>query len=316
MITGENRTELKTKGYTVVPGVISPSNCDKYVKEYQQWLLQFGKKWPKSHSSLINGYNTGHLDTTWHIRLESKDVFSQIWGTDKLLASFDAIAIGRPPESGKEKFDSSNYWLHLDQESTRVGLHAYQGGVYLEEAALDDWTLQVMENSHNVFEKFFSEDRQAAERSDKEKFFELTKTQIKYFEDNGCKIKRIPVPKGGLVLWDSRLVHANAAPLEGRANPGRWRYVVFVSMTPALWASAQDLALKQDAFQNTRMTNHWSSNGSVLIEEPASSKAFPKKAPELASCLHVQQLAGVKSYNFKDGKPNGPTKPCTKTQET
>lgn len=314
MLTAQNYKDLEDNGYTVVPGVIARADCDTYIDSYNQWLTQFQhRNWPKSNKGLIRGYNTGHLDPTWKIRLQAKDVFSQLWKTEKLMTSFDSIAIGRPPEDGEEPFDDGRTgWLHLDQEASREGLHAYQGGVYLDEACDDDWTLQVMEKSHKVFKTFFDESESATERSIDRQFFKLSKTQVRYFEEKGCKIKRIPVPKGGIVLWDSRLVHANAQPIKGRANPGRWRYVVFVSMTPAMWASHEDLLIKVAAYEGAKMTNHWSSEGTILLNESAASKSFQKKLPDIARTLEAQMLAGIVPYEFDDGNPNGPSKPVTR----
>ena len=71
-------------------------------------------------------------------------MFAQLWGTEELLTSIDAVAIGRPPEQGGEQFHGPDQsWLHIDQGAGRVGLHAYQGGVYLETANLDDWVFEV-----------------------------------------------------------------------------------------------------------------------------------------------------------------------------
>lgn len=314
MITAANFKELEDEGYTVVPGALTPADCDRYREMYDQWLTHFPQgKWPKSSRGLIRGFNTGHLDPTWRIRLQVKDVFSQVWKTEKLMTSFDSIAIGRPPEDGEEPFDDENTnWLHLDQEACRDGLHAYQGGVYLEDACEDDWTLQVMAKSHRVFHKFFAENPKAKAISIEKQFFRLSKPQVRYFEQNGCKIKRVAVPKGGLVLWDSRLVHANAQPKEGRDNPGRWRYVVFVSMTPAHWADDDDLAIKAEAYAGSKMTNHWSSEGTMLMKESAESKSHRKKLPDIARTPEAQLLAGVIPYDFDDGKPNGPPRPFTR----
>lgn len=212
----------------MVPNVLSIKECDEYIAEYSKWVHNF-PKWPKSRKGIIHGYHSGHLDTTWKVRIKAKGVFSQIWKTDKLLSSFDSVAIGRPPEDGEEPFDDgASHWLHLDQESTRQGLHAYQGAVNLEEACIDDWTLQVMAKSHKFFETYFAQNEKAAEKSAASNFFRLNKTAFRYYEKNGCKIVRVSVPKGGIVLWDSRLVHANSQPIDGRQNTGRWRYVVFV----------------------------------------------------------------------------------------
>ena len=311
MLTEANFKDLQELGYTVVTNVLSVADCDKYMEEFSDWATDF-PTWPKSRKGIIHGKQTGHLSTTWQVRLKTKNVFSSIWKTDKLLTSFDSIAIGRPPEQGEEPFDDGNSnWLHLDQEPTRVGLNAYQGAVYLEEACTEDWTLQVMDKSHKVFQQFFAENPKAAEKSADKKFYRLTKTNVKYFEKYGCKIVRVHVPKGGMVLWDSRVVHDNAQPKKDRQNPGRWRYVVFVSMTPAVWASAEDIDLKQKAYYGSKMTNHWSSQGSTLMKATLRTKEPPLKMPEVAKTPEAQKLAGVIAYDFEDGNPNGPTKPLT-----
>lgn len=134
MLTDANRVELEERGFTVIPGVLTEPKCDRHIANYRKWLSQFKDgNWPPSKASLISRYNIGNFETTWEIRLKTKSVFAQVWGTEKLLTSVDAIAIGRPPEDGEEEFESpGQHWLHTDQSARRKGLHAYQGGVYLE----------------------------------------------------------------------------------------------------------------------------------------------------------------------------------------
>ena len=135
MLTGENLDDLEKTGYTVVPNVVFPDDCDAAISEYKEWLSQFkAGAWPKGFSGIINRYNTGHMTPTWKMRLKTKPVFAQLWKTDKLLTSFDAISIGSPPEDGREDFQKpGDHWLHTDQHALRVGLHAYQGALFLEE---------------------------------------------------------------------------------------------------------------------------------------------------------------------------------------
>ena len=79
-------------------------------------------------------------------------MFAELWGTNELLTSIDAVAIGRPPEQGEEQFHSADQsWLHIDQGAGRVGVHAYQGGVYLEKADADDWVFEVNANISRLF---------------------------------------------------------------------------------------------------------------------------------------------------------------------
>ncbi|KAK3608565.1 hypothetical protein CHS0354_042550 [Potamilus streckersoni] len=312
MITDTNLQELEEKGYTVVPNVVTPDDCDQCVAQYKEWLSQFKNgDWPLSSYSLIRNYNVGHMVPTWFIRLKSKTVFEQLWKTEKLLSSFDAIAIGRPPEDGVERFDEpGRSWLHLDQNHSRVGLHACQGAVYLEEACEDDWTLQVLESSHKYFTEFFEQNHKASLRSNLNALYRLRDNDFDFFEKKNCQVKRVPVTKGGMVLWDSRLVHANANPQRGRKHHGRWRYVVFVSMTPAHWAGPDDLETRKFAYENVKMTTHWSSNGVRFSSTaPTNNVLYPEMLPDIAKNTEAKQLSGVLPYSKTDGKPIGPMKP-------
>lgn len=215
MITEDNLTDLEEKGVTVVPKVITEDECDEAVGDFRVWLSKFGDSFPRSSNSVIWDYNAGHMDVSWRLRLKAKPVFAQVWKTEKLLTSFDAIAIGRPPEDGEETFDDSEqHWLHADFTPARVGLHAYQGALYLEEQTADDWTFQVMEGSHKLLDEFFVNFPERADSARRLGFhFDLSDRDVEYFKSRGCVITRVPVPKGGIALWDSRLVHANARPV-------------------------------------------------------------------------------------------------------
>lgn len=312
MLTDENFTDLKVKGYTVVTDVLTVEECDQTVDQYKEWLSQFKDgEWPFSVNSLIQRYNVGNMHPTWFVRLKSKKVFAQVWKTDKLLSSVDAIAIGRPPESSDEQFSMpGDHWLHLDQNPSRDGLHAYQGAVYLERADEDDWTLHVLESSHLHFKDFYETNSRASMKSEINLYYSFLDEEVKYMKNKGCELKRVPVPKGGMVLWDSRLVHANANPLKGRKNPGRWRYCVFVSMTPAIWATKEDMKKKKEAYNNAWMTTHWSSQGIMFFKTSIPSFApreveYPTQQPEIAKSREAKLISGALEYDFQDGEPTG-----------
>ncbi|XP_045162635.2 uncharacterized protein LOC123527316 [Mercenaria mercenaria] len=312
MITEDNWKDLEVKGFTVVPNVLTAEECDIAIADYRTWLSGFGENFPNTYNSIIWGYNVGHMDVTWRLRLKVKPVFSQIWKTDKLLTSFDAVAIGRPPEDGVERFDDpKQHWLHADCTPSRIGLHAYQGALYLEEQEEDDWTFQVMEGSHRKLEEMFAKFPDSAERARRcGCHFDLSEQDVAYFKSLGCDVVRVPVPKGGLALWDSRLVHANARPLKNRRNSCRWRFVTFISMTPAIWANEEDIRKHQEMFKMQTLSTHWSSQGikyaDVSLDNKSSpSKPVPATLPEIARTEEVMELSAMLPYNYSDGKPNG-----------
>lgn len=117
-----------------------------------------------------------------------------------------------------------------------------------------------------------------------------------------------------MVLWDSRNVHDNIAPQKGRVTSDKWRFVVFVSMAPAIWAKDDDIELKRKAYTEMVSTAHWSCQGVRLF--PCTSEARGSKnkriiemineQPAIAKTQTVRQLAGMEPYDFEDGKSNGP----------
>ncbi|PVD36948.1 hypothetical protein C0Q70_03941 [Pomacea canaliculata] len=133
--------ELNDKGYCVIPDVLTSEECDVYTGKLRDWLSTFGAdEAPYQQYSIINSYRVGHLEPTWEVRLKVKSVFQTIWQTDKLLSSFDSVAIAEPPEKKSQEFHTPNTnWFHMDQIAIRVGLHGYQGAVYLEETSETDY---------------------------------------------------------------------------------------------------------------------------------------------------------------------------------
>ncbi|XP_023933707.1 uncharacterized protein LOC112042773 [Lingula anatina] len=261
---------------------------------------------------LITSFKVGHLEASWAIRLKSKAVFEELWGTAKLWSSIDAVAIGRPPEDGVTEFaEPGSHWLHVDQGAHKEGLHAYQGGVYLENTDCDDWCFQAILGSHKYHQAFCNTFPNAVKMSTITDFYPFEKPgEIKWFEDRGCQVKRIPAPKGSIVIWDSRTVHANIRPIKGRQHPGRWRYVTMVSMTPAAWATQADLESRREAYNNLKMTTHWSSQDvNVLGEYDINQVNTVTELPSNARSREARLLAGDLEYAFEDGESNGPEKP-------
>ncbi|KAK7094040.1 uncharacterized protein [Littorina saxatilis] len=307
LLKPRHRDDLRRQGYTVVKGVLTEEECTQYIQEYRDWIKDNFDEglFPHCSNSLIQRYSIGHLSPSWSVRLKAQPVFAELWETQELLSSTDAVVIGRPPEEGEEAFHTlDKSWLHNDQGAGRIGLHAYQGAVYLETANMDDWVFECMDGSHKLLEKFYEEhpeEREASINSDKD-HLRLEEKHVKWFRERGCLRRRVAVPaRGSIVLWDSRLVHNNVRPIRGRSNPGRWRWAVMVCMTPACWADKDSLRLKRKAYRELRMTTHWPSNGvrlfpNALPEGAPRAKHPLKKLPEVAKTLEALQLAGVMPY--------------------
>jgi hypothetical protein len=66
-------------------------------------------------------------------------------------------------------------------------------------------------------------------------------------------IVKVCAPAGSLVLWDSRVVHANCPPSTGRGP----RMCAYASMQPRAYASVKELAKRVRLFEAGRQTGHW-----------------------------------------------------------
>ncbi|XP_048764556.1 uncharacterized protein LOC125672352 isoform X2 [Ostrea edulis] len=314
----EIRKELEDKGYVVVPDLLTLKECDTLTSQYKDWVDKFdeGVIPLQKRTSVIQTYRVGHFQQSWEVRLRAKAVFQAVWRTEKLLSSIDGIAISKPPQSDRECRDDRKDWLHLDQGAQREGLHAYQGAVYLEEQTQDDFCFRVLTKSHLYHSEFFQTFPDGVTKTERLEFYKLSQAEKDFYYKKGCTFECVPVPKGGIVLWDSRTVHDNTPPISKRPNPDRWRFVVFVSMTPAIWASEKDLEFKADAYRRMLLTSHWSSQGLKTFKEYKDGQRKRNYVnlsidylPDIAKTSEARLLAGAERYDFEDGNPNGPEAP-------
>ncbi len=218
-----------------------------------------------SHGMLLQHYGVGHAQHLWDVRQNVKvvDVFSQLWAVPRedLLTSFDGTSIALPHEITNRGHDRGCVWLHLDQSPTRPELECYQGWVTSRDTHVGDATLTFLTDSHRHLCDF----RDHFDIKEKADWFRLSPEHIDWYAQQGCEQYAIRCPKGSMVLWDSRLVHAGyqADPFREHAN---WRNVVYACMLPRNRARPADIAKKQKWLRELRTTSHW----------PQKPKPFPK----------------------------------------
>jgi len=229
------------------------------------------------HSMLIQHHSVGQSQVVWDVRQNEKvvDVFSKLWKTkpEDLLCSFDGLSIHLPPEITKRGW-FRNTWYHTDQSYFRNDLECYQGFVTMYDVNDNDGTLTVLEGSHNYHSEFakFLEidklDKKSKEYKDlKTDWYKLTPEQQDFYMKKGCKMTCVKCPKGSLVLWDSRTIHAGKEPDKTRKEQNT-RFIVYVCMTPRKLCTKTNLKKKQKAFEDMRMTSHWPHKPKLFGKSP------------------------------------------------
>jgi len=239
--------ELQTKGYCVIPNVLSNREVGDAKDLFYKW-----QKTIPNHDKIHNQidphgiykfHNVGHQEHAWAIRTNPKvvDVFKKIWNTDKLVVSFDGSCY-----ISKDCNKQDNIWTHTDQAPNSKGLQCYQGFVAL--TSNRERTLVVYEESHLLHEQYFKERNITSSKN-----WQLISEE--YLETISTKKKALEVPAGALVLWDSRTFHQNRYGLPGSEE----RIVQYVCYLPKVNKknSKSQEAKRLKYFNELRTTSHW-----------------------------------------------------------
>lgn len=226
------------------------SGCSRFNLEDQStWI---NKNLPRRLHGILK-QNVGHEDWVWKTRIEYKEYFTKIWGTDDLLCSFDGANF--MPGTQTELYSNDrNYtevikgWMHIDQIRMLPNKENVQGLVMLTPSGPSDSGLILIEGSHKWFEEYSQ-----LNPVDGWKWNMVNGNTVL----NSQKIKEMRHAKicgevGDIILWDSRTMHQS-----GELRRSRPRACVYVSMQPRVGCPQKQLDKRIKCFEGLKMTNHW-----------------------------------------------------------
>ncbi len=224
------------------------------------------EKWPQNSRGIISCYNIGHAPFLWKLRQNPRvlETFCKLWKVESpedLLVSFDGCCIQKPSSRGTKN------WLHIDQtrpeyKGKRVCI---QGHITMTDMGGDSnvSSLCVLEGSHKYHAEFIDWMKEThpdeKQPTDNGNWFKIPQCGLDWYKNvKGCREILLPVSKGSLTLWDSRLVHCTSN--QGRPNSD-FRYVCYLCYQPrqidGVEPSQKMLDRKVKAFREKRTTNHW-----------------------------------------------------------
>lgn len=296
----------------MVKNAITPEKAKYYQQKALDWLTSFNtpldlndqSTWTagnlpfQSKVNTFNKYGVAHEKFMWQARMEPKvvDAFAKIWGTDKLLVSFDALNVTLPNRADKA---AQKPWPHVDQSPLRRGLHCVQGIINLSQAGPEDGSLIVLPRSNTIIEHFFDTQTDPSSWNTNDLRL-ISEDEMKWFQERDMKPMKVMAEPGDLILWDSRTVHWGGEP---SAQSNIIRTVIYVSYSPADWATADALDRKKESFDAFQATTHWAHDNIVPREKEAylpdgsldpRNRSGPLEEPEYSDRL--LQLAGIKPY--------------------
>jgi len=307
------RADLQRDGYCVVKGAVPREQALRYQQRAFEWMKSFNnpeldfnnpETWIKANlpvSSTINTFNSycvAHEKFMWDARMEPGvlEAFERIWGTDELLASFDALNITFP---NRKDVPRKVPWEHVDQSPLRRGLHCVQGIINLSVSGPEDGGLLVYPGSHLLTENFFDEHTDKSTWTPRD-FYNFSRDEISWFESQGLRPHKVCADVGDLILWDSRTIHYGAEPTEKGTTI---RTAIYAAYTPSRLASEESLRTKREVFEKWAGTTHWPhDNIRVRIIEARledgtidpRNRIEPREKPELS--VKLLKLAGMRPY--------------------
>ena len=246
-MNSNNLLELATLGYTVVDAIEPESDgfIDAVYSDYKEWLDIV--KPPVPPHGVMNHYNVGHLNHVWQIRIHDgvRTPFEKIWKTTDLAVSFDGFGYIPADLNRKDRM-----WLHFDQAPKNRGFKCVQGMVALTDNEIGGRVFSCVPKSHLGFSTYFMKKPPANPSKAFQKLESLEDFNLSTGFDH--EIVQVPLCRGQMLLWDSRLAHQN-----NYGESGSERLVQYVSYLPRSGMSKSDGQKRLRAFQEKRTTSHW-----------------------------------------------------------
>mmetsp|Transcript_81816 Transcript_81816/g.258026 ORF Transcript_81816/g.258026 Transcript_81816/m.258026 type:complete len:238 (+) Transcript_81816:72-785(+) len=196
----------------------------------------------------------GQCELVWYVRTRPavRDAFARIWGTKRLLSSFDGFNVFLPWHHGLRKTEAG--WLHADHGHARQGLHAIQGFVALTDQDATTGGLHVVPGSHHLHGTWVTEDHPGSPH-------DFCRVDPRGLGSGLLRLTQqlVTCRAGDLVLWDSRCAHCNTPAPERPSSPEGelLRVAVYVCMVPKHWASEEHLRCRRRAYREGASCNHW-----------------------------------------------------------
>jgi ectoine hydroxylase-related dioxygenase (phytanoyl-CoA dioxygenase family) len=224
ILSAEDRASFEENGYIHVKGLVPPEQCEAVVDAIFAFLRMDRSNpddWyrpPLNPRGFVELY---HHHTMWEVRQEPKlhQVFSELWGTEKLWVSLDRVGFKPPRNEQHLDYDDPGF-IHWDADTSQWPLpFSLQGVLYLTDTAEDQGGWQGIPGIHRRFDEWVK--TQPADRDPRN-------PDVESLERLGMPITRIAGQQGDMVIWVRALAHGN-----GHNVSGKPRFAQYITMSPA-----------------------------------------------------------------------------------
>ncbi len=250
---------LRTKGYCIVPNVLTEDEVETCVESFHKWRNSIDDI--DYVETNINGngihkfYNAGHTWHAWYIRTRPsvQAIFKTLWNCDELITSFDGCCY-----IPKTCENEDMCWTHSDQAPCYDGLQCFQSYVSLTENK--ERTFVVYEGSHLLHKSYFEELNM---EHDTRNWQIINPDYLAKIYDSR---RVLHVPRGSMVIWDSRVFHQN----QFGAPNSEERMIQYICFLPK--NHDENVMIQQEfrkhCLEQLRTTTHWPAPIQVVALQP------------------------------------------------
>jgi hypothetical protein len=224
------KSYLEKNGYAVYTNVISPEQIEHAKGLLWDWLEGLGtgisredpetwgnSQWPEDFDNgIIFDYGIGQSEFLWYLRGQPnvRHIFSSLWGTEELFVSFDGCGVFRPTKYNPN-WRTKGGWFHVDQNGLRKqGCVCFQGLINLVDAGVNEGGLVVGPGTQLKHAQYFKTYPKVGRYNNGELKGDFIKINpnhlVEFFK---LKPKKLCLPAGGFIVWDSRTIHCNTPAL-------------------------------------------------------------------------------------------------------
>lgn len=242
-------------------------SIDKVKNSTEHWPQASIPGIPKKGFMSTNGFPQGKFAWTMRTNPKVKEIFAYLHNTTDLVVGMDVPFFSA---TGKD-LSTTSMWPHADQD-TRLNYgskNSYQGILYAWDATTSDRSTTVVwpKSANTDYEKLLGSIPTA--------FGEGHGLYIDRIQDNTTRAnlmnkwyknaRRIQVPAGGLIIFNSKSIH--------QGYPSGYRLAQAISWAPKANRSEDAYKRKLQAVHMEIATTHWAELG---IHHGASFKRNPK----------------------------------------
>jgi hypothetical protein len=217
VLSDEDRVFWEENGYVIVHNAVPPENCkaaEKAVWDFLEMEPDNPDSWypdPPRRGIMVEIYQHQALwDNRQYPRVHQ--VFSEIWGTEKLWVSFDRASMN-PPERPDWKFPGP--YLHWDMSLEMPVRLKVQGVLYLADTPPNQGAFTCIPGFHRKLEAWL-------------KSLPSDADPRKVIRERSAEAIPISGKAGDLIIWHSALPHGSSPNSSTRP-----RLAQYITMSPA-----------------------------------------------------------------------------------